>query len=140
MAALRPAVRASILRAIAWALLLSAPAACGSGTAPGELKLLISGVLTSASSGQPLRFAGVTLYDVNPGTGTRSPIAAVVANMNGSYVLTVNQAGCDESRLEIEASANGYTTEVYDASADPHVRCVADPQGIDFHLSPAGAP
>jgi len=120
--------------------LLFVVAACGSGTAPGELKLLVSGVLTSAVNGEPLRWGGVTLYELDPGNGARTPIAAVVANMNGSYVLTVNESACDESRLELEANALGYASAAYDASSPQHVRCVSDPQAIDFQLSPTTVP
>jgi len=131
----------SLPRCAAYALvLLSFLAACGSGTAPGELKLLVSGVLTSAVNGEPLRWGGVTLYELDAGSGARTPIAAVVANMNGSYVLTVNESACDESRLELEANALGYASAVYDASSPQHVRCVSEPQAIDFQLGPAVVP
>jgi len=121
-------------------VLLSLSIACGSGTAPGELKLLVSGVLTSAVNGEPLRWGGVTLYELDPGSGTRTPIAAVVVNMNGSYVLTVNESGCDETRLELEANALGYSSVVYDAASQHHVRCVSEPQAIDFQLSATTVP
>jgi len=122
------------------AVLAAVLAACGSGTGPGELRLRVSGVLTSAVNGQPLRFGSVTLYELDSIAATRTPLAAVVASVNGSYVLTVNEAGCDETRLELEASAFGYADQVYDASSAQHVRCVADPQAIDFQLSPATVP
>ncbi len=114
--------------------------ACGSGTAPGELQLRVAGVLTSATTGHPLRFGGVTLYRIDGTGGARTALASAVANTNGSYVLTTSLPSCDESLLEIEGSALGYAPLVYDGSADPHVRCVGEAQQISFRLTPVVIP
>ncbi|MBE0591878.1 MAG: hypothetical protein IH616_05700 [Gemmatimonadales bacterium] len=116
--------------------LLATLSACGSGTAPGEIRIRVSGVLTSATTGHPLRFGGVTLYLLDLTAGTRTPLSSAVVNTNGSYVLTTSLDGCDESLLEIEGSALGYAPLVHDASSDPHVRCVVEAQPINFRLSP----
>lgn len=119
---------------------LATLSACGSGTEPGALRLRVSGVLTSASTGHPLQFGGVTLYALDPVAETRTPIASAVVSNNGSYVLTTSLSDCDEALLEIEASAFGYAPLVYGGSSDPHVRCIDAAQAISFRLSPASFP
>lgn len=119
---------------------LATLAACESGAAPGELRLRVSGVLASATTGHPLRFGGVTLYVVDTTVGTRTPLASAVANANGSYVLTRSLSACDEALLELEGSALGYAPLVYAGTSDPHVRCVDTAQAISFRLSPEALP
>lgn len=120
--------------------LLATLSGCGSGTEPGALRIRVSGVLTSASTGHPLQFGGVTLYVLDPGAQTRTPLASAVASNNGSYVLTTTLSDCDESLLEIEASAFGYAPLVFGGASDPHVRCIDTAQAISFRLSPAAFP
>lgn len=119
---------------------LAALSACSSGTEPGALRIRVSGVLTSATTGHPLQFGGVTLYALDPAADTRTPLASAVASTNGGYVLSTDLQDCDEALLEIEASAFGYEPLVYDGSSDPHVRCTDTAQAISFRLSPAVFP
>jgi protocatechuate 3,4-dioxygenase beta subunit len=130
------------LRPLLFALLMCASVALAQTdpiTGKTAVKATISGIVTDAATGQPLKKAQLMLRNTQPGNGRFQRPEVVTTGVDGRYAFTV-----DPGQYRLAANRNGYVQQAYgqkDARRPGTILTLTEGQelkSIDFRLVPGG--
>jgi hypothetical protein len=132
----------SYLRPLFFVLLISATAALAQTdpiTGKTAVKATISGIVTDAATGQPLKKTQLMLRNTQPGNGRFQRPEVVTTGADGGFTFTV-----DPGQYRLAANRNGYVQQAYgqkDARRPGTILTLTEGQelkNVDFRLVPGG--